>query len=82
LPAVQRDPVRRFYEIDLIAELRSKKLGYLVGIHDPRETKELFDETIPAIAPHENDVLRAPYEIVGTAATWVSPEPEHRFGSR
>jgi tagatose-6-phosphate ketose/aldose isomerase len=59
------DPVRRSYETDLIAELRSKKLGYLVGIHDPRETKELFDETLPAIAPHENDVLRTPYEIVG-----------------
>jgi hypothetical protein len=55
--------VRRFYEIDLIAELRSKKLGHLVGIHDPRETKELFDETIPAIVPcggTRSALLRAP----------------------
>lgn len=59
------DPVRRSYEMDLITELRAKKIGYLVGIADPEETKGLFDETIPAIAPHENDAFRTPYEIVG-----------------
>jgi tagatose-6-phosphate ketose/aldose isomerase len=58
------DPVRRSYEMDLISELRSKKIGYLVGIADPQETKGLFDEIIPAIAPHEKDSLRTPYEIV------------------
>ena len=58
-------PVRRSYEMDLIAELRAKKIGYLVGIADPQETKGIFDEIIPAIAPHENDALRTPYEIVG-----------------
>ena len=57
------DPVRRSYETDLIAELRSKKLGHVVGIHDPQENEELFDDTIPAIAPRENDALRTAYEI-------------------
>jgi tagatose-6-phosphate ketose/aldose isomerase len=59
------DPVRRSYETDLIAELRSKNLGYLVGVHDTWKTKELFDESIPAVAPHEDDALRTPYEIIG-----------------
>lgn len=59
------DPVRRLYETDLIDELRSKKLGYLVGIADPAESGGLFDEIIPAIAPHADDALRTPYEIVG-----------------
>lgn len=59
------DPMRRLYEVDLIDELRSKGIGYLVGIADPSESKELFDEVIPAIAPHADDALRTPYEIVG-----------------
>jgi tagatose-6-phosphate ketose/aldose isomerase len=59
------DPVRRLYEADLIHELRSKKIGYLIGIADPADSKGLFDEIIPAIAPQENDALRTPYEIVG-----------------
>jgi tagatose-6-phosphate ketose/aldose isomerase len=59
------DPVRRSYEMDLISELRAKKIGYLVGIADPEETKGIFDEIIPAIAPRENDALRTPYEIIG-----------------
>lgn len=59
------DPVRRLYEVDLIHELRAKKIGYLVGIVDPTESEGLFDEVIPAIAPRENDALRTPYEIVG-----------------
>jgi len=59
------DPVRRLYETDLIHELRSKKIGYLIGIADPADSEGLFDEVIPAIAPKENDALRTPYEIVG-----------------
>ncbi|HUD57846.1 MAG TPA: SIS domain-containing protein [Terracidiphilus sp.] len=59
------DPLRRSYEIDLIDELRSKKIGYLVGIADADGTDQLFDEKIPAIAPEEDDSLRTPYEIVG-----------------
>jgi tagatose-6-phosphate ketose/aldose isomerase len=59
------DPVRSLYEKDLIQELRSKKIGYIVGIADPAESKGLFDAVIPAIAPRANDALRTPYEIVG-----------------
>lgn len=59
------DPVRSLYEKDLIEELRSKKLGYIVGIADPSESRGLFDEVIPAIAPRASDALRTPYEIVG-----------------
>jgi tagatose-6-phosphate ketose/aldose isomerase len=59
------DPVRRLYEADLIHELRSKKIGYLIGIADPADLEGLFDEVIPAIAPQANDALRTPYEIMG-----------------
>ena len=59
------DPMRSLYEKDLLKELRSKKLGYIVGIADPAESKGLFDDVIPAIAPRANDALRTPYEIVG-----------------
>ena len=59
------DPVRRFYEADLILELRAKKIGYLAGIVDPAESEGLFDEVIPAVAPRANDALRTPYEIAG-----------------
>jgi tagatose-6-phosphate ketose/aldose isomerase len=61
---VSSDPLRRAYEKDLIGELRSKKLGYLVGIADPAETEGWFDQTIPAIAGREDDALRTPYEIL------------------
>lgn len=59
------DAVRRSYEMDLISELRTKKIGHLVGIAEPEETQGIFDEIIPAVAPHEDDALRTPYEIVG-----------------
>lgn len=62
---LSNDPVRRAYEVDLIDELRQKKLGYRVGIADPTAAKNLFDETIPAIAPQVDDALRTPFEIVG-----------------
>lgn len=59
------DPVRRSYELDLVRELRSKKIGYLVSIAETDQSGELFDERIPAIAAHEDDALRTTYEIVG-----------------
>jgi D-galactosamine 6-phosphate deaminase/isomerase len=59
------DPVRRLYEEDLICELRAKNLGYLVGIVDPADSKGLFDEIIPVVAPQLTDALRTPYEILG-----------------
>jgi tagatose-6-phosphate ketose/aldose isomerase len=61
------DPVRRMYEMDLIRELRAKKLGRLIGIAQEAEQnagEELFDEIIPAVAPELPDDLRTPFEIV------------------
>jgi len=62
---LSNDPLRNRYEIDLIQELRAKKIGYLVGIANPDESDGLFDEVIPAIAPKVEDSMRTPYEIVG-----------------
>ncbi len=59
------DPVRRRYEADLVHELRAKKIGYLVGIADPKPSEGLFDQLIPAVAPHIDDALRTPFEILG-----------------
>ncbi|MGA2046146.1 MAG: hypothetical protein ABSG96_00565 [Terracidiphilus sp.] len=59
------DPVRSKYEADLIRELRAKRIGYLVGIADPAESLGLFDQLIPAVAPHLDDALRTPFEILG-----------------
>ncbi|MGB6686659.1 MAG: hypothetical protein WBE76_02320 [Terracidiphilus sp.] len=59
------DPARRRYEADLIRELRMKRLGCLVGIADPAESEGLFDVLIPGVAPHANDALRTPFEILG-----------------
>jgi tagatose-6-phosphate ketose/aldose isomerase len=58
------DPVRRLYEIDLIQELRSKKLGYSVGIAGTLERDSLFDDVIPAILPEAPDDMRTPFEVV------------------
>lgn len=59
------DPMRRSYEADLIRELRSKKIGYLVGIAEPETSEDLFDQIIPAVAPFTDDALRTPFEILG-----------------
>jgi tagatose-6-phosphate ketose/aldose isomerase len=58
------DPVRRLYEIDLIQELRSKKLGYSVGIAGSVERDGLFDDVIPALLPEAPDDMRTPFEVV------------------
>jgi tagatose-6-phosphate ketose/aldose isomerase len=58
------DPTRRLYEIDLIQELRSKRLGYLVGIAGPGEQSGSFDDVIPAVLPDAPDDLRTPFEIL------------------
>ena len=61
---LSNDPVRRLYEKDLIDELRSKKLGYVVAIGDGEQDGKSADEVLPAIAPQLHDSLRTPYEIV------------------
>lgn len=58
------DPLRRAYELDLLRELRDKKIGYLVGIAEEQDAGSLFNQIIPAIAPHTEDALRTPFEIV------------------
>jgi tagatose-6-phosphate ketose/aldose isomerase len=57
------DPLRRRYELDLIRELRTKKLGYLFAIADPEEPEISFNERIPALLPGGPDELRTPFEI-------------------
>ena len=59
------DTVHRSYEADLIRELRAKKIGYLVGIADHGESEGLIDQLIPPVAPHIDDALRTPFEILG-----------------
>ncbi len=65
---LSNDPVARLYEQDLVQELRSKKLGYLVGVcpYDDGQsgTAQLFDEVIPSLTPKSPDVLRTPFEIL------------------
>ena len=62
-------PTARLYEEDLVRELRSKKIGYLVGVcsEDDRQngTSQLFDEVIPSLLPKAPDALRTPFEILG-----------------
>jgi tagatose-6-phosphate ketose/aldose isomerase len=58
------DPLSRLYEMDLIHELRSKNLGYLVAIGDPEGHDGGFDEVVPAVLPDGPDDLRTPFEIL------------------
>jgi tagatose-6-phosphate ketose/aldose isomerase len=58
------DAMRRSYEIDLIHELRAKKIGYLVGIAQSGSFDDFFDQVIPAVAPETDDALRTPFEIL------------------
>jgi tagatose-6-phosphate ketose/aldose isomerase len=58
------DPVRRLYEIDLIQELRTKRLGYSVGIAATVDHGSLFDNIIPAVLPDAPDDMRTPFEVL------------------
>jgi tagatose-6-phosphate ketose/aldose isomerase len=64
LALLSSDPLRRAYELDLLHELRDKKIGYLVGVAGEDVDGFEFDQLIPAIAPQTEDALRTPYEIV------------------
>jgi tagatose-6-phosphate ketose/aldose isomerase len=57
------DPMRRLYEMDLIQELRTKRLGYSVGIAGTAE-RGLFDDVVPAVLPEAPDDMRTPFEIL------------------
>jgi tagatose-6-phosphate ketose/aldose isomerase len=62
---LSNDLVRRRYEQDLIEELRTKNLGYLVGVGATQGEVSLFEEVIPALLPKGADTLRTPFEIIG-----------------
>lgn len=55
--------VRR-YEMDLVAEVRAKRLGYVVGMGADRLEAAQFDHAIAASAPDLEDALRTPFEVV------------------
>ena len=57
--------IRRRYELDLVTELKTKGLGYLVAIGADANEESLFDECIPAVVSSGADHLRTPFEIVG-----------------
>ena len=61
---LSNDPLRRAYELDLIQELRDKRIGYLAGIANFDDAANYFDAVFPAVAPRMDDALRTPYEIV------------------
>jgi tagatose-6-phosphate ketose/aldose isomerase len=64
LSLLSSDTLRRRYEEDLLAELRAKKLGCIIGIIPKNARRDLYDEALPAMAPELPDNLRTPFEIV------------------
>lgn len=58
------DPKVRAYELDLVAELRAKRLGYIVGLTPNGVDAASLHQAIPASASELPDVLRTPFEIV------------------
>jgi tagatose-6-phosphate ketose/aldose isomerase len=58
------DVSRRRYELDLVRELRAKKLGKLIGMGVPDAEEGLFDEIVTTAASSLPDYLRTPAEIV------------------
>ncbi len=61
---VSSEARRRRYELDLINELHSKKLGRLVGLTPPDVDGALFDVHIATEASSLADYLRTPSEII------------------
>ena len=61
---VSSSPGPRRYELDLIAELRAKRLGHLVGILPGGVPPDCFDTAIPSAGARLPDWLRTPFDIV------------------
>ncbi|MEK7405895.1 MAG: tagatose-6-phosphate ketose isomerase [Acidobacteriota bacterium] len=61
---VSSDPALRRYELDLVRELRAKKLGRLVAIAPPGVDGGLFDQVLATRASALPDCLRTPADIV------------------
>jgi tagatose-6-phosphate ketose/aldose isomerase len=64
LAILSSDPARRRYEIDLVKELRAKKLGRLIALGAADGEAGLFDEVVTTGASGLADYLRTPAEIV------------------
>jgi len=64
LAILSTDLRTRAYEEDLLAELRSKRLGRLIGIAPPVHSPAVLDESVSALAPDLPDSLRTPFEVV------------------
>lgn len=58
------DPLRRPYELDVMNELREKRLGTVVAIGESTGEPIVCDLLIPAMAPTLADPLRTSFEIV------------------
>jgi tagatose-6-phosphate ketose/aldose isomerase len=61
---VSSDAARRRYEMDLVRELRAKKLGRLVAVGQPETDSHLFEAVVTTPAAGLPDWLRTPAEIV------------------
>ncbi len=61
---ISSDPKRRRYEMDLVNELRAKKIGRLVGLAPADADTSAFDEVVTTEASSLPDYLRTPVEIV------------------
>lgn len=61
---ISSDPKRRRYEMDLVNELRTKKIGRLVGLAPADAHTSAFDVTVTTEASSLPDYLRTPAEIV------------------
>jgi tagatose-6-phosphate ketose/aldose isomerase len=61
---VSSEEQARPYELDLLCELRQKRLGRLVGIVAKGTSAGRFDHVVPALASGLPDSLRAPFEIL------------------
>ncbi len=61
---ISSDARRRRYEMDLVSELRSKRIGRLLAIAPPSVDTALFDEVISTGASALPDYLRTPADIV------------------
>jgi tagatose-6-phosphate ketose/aldose isomerase len=61
---VSSEERRRRYELDLIEELRFKRLGRLVGLAPPDVDGSLFEVVVSTQASSLADYLRTPVEII------------------
>jgi tagatose-6-phosphate ketose/aldose isomerase len=61
---VSGDRRRQLYELDLLRELKAKRLGNVSGIVPPGFSSEVIDTPVQACAHELPDELRPPFEIV------------------